>query len=135
MHIIDIGKAAAHAEVQLLQQKAMRIGRQVALLVIAAVLGFFALITGHALLWAIFRYEFGLGPVVSPALVFFLDFFFALVFAFFGRRSYVYPAELEAYLARDRRLNELKQTLTIVSVFAAIAGPLGRFVGQKARKR
>ncbi|NHN89299.1 phage holin family protein [Acetobacter conturbans] len=135
MHIFEVGKAAAHAEVQLLQQKAMRVGRQVALLLVAAVLGFFSLITGHALLWAIFRYEFGFGPVVSPALVFFVDIFLALVFAFFGRRSYLYPSEVEAHLNRDRRINELKQTLTIMSVATTFAGPLGRFVGRKVWKK
>ncbi|MFT8719904.1 phage holin family protein [Acetobacter sp.] len=134
MHIFDVGKAAAHAEVQLLQQRAMRFGRQIALLGVAAVLGFFSLITGHALLWAIFRYEFGFGPVASPALVFFLDFLLALVFAFFGRRSYLYPAEVEAHLNRDRRINELKQSMTLITLATAVAGPLGRFVGNRFRK-
>ncbi|BCI66032.1 hypothetical protein [Acetobacter aceti] len=135
MHFFDVGKSAAQAEVQLLQQKAMRIGRQVALLLVAALLGFFSLITGHALLWAIFRYEFGFGPVTSPALVFFVDIFLALVFAFFGRRSYLYPAEVEAHLNRDRRLNELRQSLNMLSLATLVAGPLGRFVGSKLRRR
>ncbi|MBV1837409.1 hypothetical protein [Acetobacter estunensis] len=131
MRIFEVGKTAAHAEVELLQRKAMRLGRQIALLVVAALMGFFSLITGHALLWAIFRYEFGFGPVLAPGAVFGTDIFLALVFLFFGRRSFILPSEIEAHLRRDRAINELKQTLTIFSVASAVTGPLSRFAGRK----
>lgn len=133
MRIFDVGRAAMQAEVELLQQKAMRLGRQGALLIVAAVLGFFSIITGHALLWAIFLFKFGFGPVGAPAAVFGLDIFLAFLFAFMGRRSYLLPAEVEARMARDRRMNELRQAATVATVMTAVAGPLGRFAGRKVK--
>ncbi|NHO32574.1 hypothetical protein GOB85_08110 [Acetobacter sp. LMG 1636] len=131
MRIFEAGKAAAAAEVELLQQKAMRLGRQAAFLVAAAILGFFSLITGHALLWAIFLFKFGFGPVGAPAAVFGLDIFLALAFVFFGRHSYLLPAEVEARMSRDRHYNELRQAASIAAVATTVTGPVGRFAGRK----
>lgn len=131
MRIFEAGKAAAAAEIELLQQKAMRLGRQAVLLAAAAVLGFFSLITGHALLWAIFLFKFGFGPVGAPAAVFGVDIFLALVFLFFGRRSYLLPAEVEARMNRDRHYNELRQTASIAALATTMTGPVSRFAGRK----
>ncbi|OUJ11620.1 hypothetical protein [Acetobacter sp. DsW_063] len=130
MRIFEVGKSAMQAEGQLLQQKAMRLGRQVALLLVGAVLGFFSLITGHALLWAIFLFKFGFGPVGAPAAVFGVDVFLALFFIFLGRRSYLLPAEVEARMKRDRALNELRQTATLTAMGATVTGPVARFAGR-----
>ncbi|GEN62634.1 hypothetical protein AOE01nite_08580 [Acetobacter oeni] len=109
----------------------MRIGRQAALLIVGAVLGFFSLITGHALLWAIFLFKFGFGPVGAPAAVFGLDIFLALAFVFMGRRSYLLPAEVEARMNRDRHFNEMRQAASIAAVATTMTGPVGRFAGRK----
>ncbi|MDG6093651.1 hypothetical protein LOC54_00735 [Acetobacter sp. AN02] len=138
MRIIEAGQSTLGAQGELLKFRAARIGRQVAFLVVAAVFGFFSVITGHFLVWALFRYEFGLGPVAAPLAVFGLDILMVLFFAFLGRRSFIRPGELDAIIRLDRSRAELRQALTFGTLTTLIAGPIGqalwnRTFGRKKR--
>ncbi|MCH4022235.1 MAG: hypothetical protein LKH33_09815 [Acetobacter sp.] len=137
MRIFEAGRSTLDSQIEVIKFSSLRVGKQVALLIIAAVFGFFALISGHALLWAIFLFEFHFGPVCSPAAVFGCDVLAALIFILFGRRSYVTPAEMRARVQLDRHLSDLRQTITLSTILATFAGPIGRYVGSQffSRKR
>lgn len=126
MRIFELGRSALHAQSHLMQQMAIRLGKQVAFLVAAAVFGFFALISGHGLLWALFLFTFHWGPVTAAFGVFALDVIFALICVLFGRRSYLTTAEVEARIARNRCATQMRESVTLAAVTATVAGSLGR---------
>ncbi|WP_395495385.1 phage holin family protein [Acetobacter sp. KSO5] len=126
MRIFELGRSALHAQSHLMQQMAVRLGKQAAFLVAAAVFGFFALISGHGLLWALFLFTFHWGPVTAAFGVFALDVIFALICVLFGRRSYLTTAEVEARIARNRCATQMRESVTLAAVTATVAGSLGR---------
>lgn len=132
MHILDLGKSVLNAQTSLMQQMAIRYGRQLAFLVMAAVFGFFALITGHGLLWILLVFGGHMGPVGASFMVFGLDVVAALVCVLFGRRSYLTTAEVEARIARDRSMTHIRESLTMAAVTATVAGTVGRGGVRKA---
>ncbi|KXV64972.1 hypothetical protein AD949_05170 [Acetobacter orleanensis] len=126
MRIFELGRSALHAQSHLMQQMAVRLGKQAAFLVAAAIFGFFALISGHGLLWALFLFTFHWGPVTAAFGVFALDVVFALICVLFGRRSYLTTAEVEARIARNRCATQMKESITMAAVTATVASSLGR---------
>ncbi|MFT9063211.1 MAG: phage holin family protein [Acetobacter persici] len=126
MRIFELGRSALHAQSHLMQQMAIRLGKQAAFLVAAVVFGFFALISGHGLLWALFLFTFHWGPVTAAFGVFALDVIFALICVLFGRRSYLTTAEVEARIARNRCATQMRESVTLAAVTATVAGSLGR---------
>ena len=102
MRILDLGKSALSAQSSVAQQMAIRYGRQAAFLVLAAVFGAFALITGHGLLWILLVFVAHFGPDGAAFEVFGLDVLADVVCVLFGRRLYLTAEEVEARLARDR---------------------------------
>lgn len=59
MKIGELGKTIIEGELTLRKLMAIRLGRQAAFLIVAAVFAFFAAITGHGLLWALCYQTFG----------------------------------------------------------------------------
>ncbi|MFT8663918.1 phage holin family protein [Acetobacter orientalis] len=126
MRIFELGRSALHAQSHLMQQMAIRLGRQAAFLVVAAVFGFFALVSGHGLLWALFLFAFHWGPVTSAFAVFALDLIVALICVLFGRRSYLTTAEVDARIARNRCMTQMRESVTMAAVTATVATSVGR---------
>ena len=126
MHIFDLGKSALNAQSSVMQQMAIRYGRQVAFLVMAALFGFFALITGHGLVWILLVFAAHMGPVGASFTVFGLDVLAALICVLFGRRTYLTVAEVDARIARDRYLNQMRDSMTMAAVTATVASAMGR---------
>jgi len=132
MKVIELGQSVLEAQGLVFQRKALRIGRQVAYLAVAAVFGFFLLIALHGLLWAIFVDVGHLSHVTSALLVCAFDLVFALIFVLLGRRTIPDPVEIDARIRRDNRMNALKQAVTISALTSIVLGPVGRFTGRKA---
>lgn len=128
MKIAELGKATAQAELTVRREMAIRIGRQVAFLVVAAVFGLLAVLSGHALLWAFAYQTLGFSVLGAAILVFAVDAVIALLFLLLGRRSIMTPTEIRARFAREHAMNELRQALALTAVTSAIAGPVGRHV-------
>ncbi len=126
MRIFDLGKSALNAQSNLMQQMAIRYGKQAVLLAMAAVFGLFALITGHGLLWVLLVFVGHFGPVGAAFTVFGLDLFLALVCVLFGRRSYLTVQEVEARIARDRNITMMRDSMTMAAVTATVATAMGR---------
>ncbi|MFT8676056.1 MAG: phage holin family protein [Acetobacter sp.] len=132
MHIFDLGKSALNAQSSVMQQMAIRYGRQVAFLIMAALFGFFALITGHGLVWILLVFVAHMGPVGASFTVFGLDVLAALICVLFGRRTYLTVAEVDARIARDRYLNQMRDSMTMAAVTATVASAMGRGGAGKA---
>ncbi|MBS0961023.1 MULTISPECIES: hypothetical protein [Acetobacter] len=126
MRIFEFGRSALQAQADLMQHMAIRLGRQAAFLVLAALFGFFALISGHGLLWAFFLCVFHWGPFASAGAVFGCDLLVALFFLLLGRRSYLTTAEVNARIARNRAVTQMRDSATMAAVAATVAGSLGR---------
>ncbi|GBQ36812.1 phage holin family protein [Acetobacter fabarum] len=126
MRIFDLGKSALSAQSSLMQQMAIRYGRQAAFLIMAAVFGLFALITGHGLLWILLVFVGHFGPVGASFTVFGLDVLAALVCVLFGRRSYLTTDEVEARIMRDRCMTQMRDSVTMAAVTATVATAVGR---------
>ncbi|GBQ23698.1 hypothetical protein ACLRDC_07440 [Gluconacetobacter sacchari] len=126
MKIAELGKATLQAELTVRREMAIRIGRQVAFLVVAAVFGLLAILSGHALLWAFAYQTLGFSVLGAAILVFLVDAAMALVFLLLGRRSIMTATEIRSRFAREHAMNELRQALALTAITSAIAGPVGR---------
>jgi hypothetical protein len=132
MKVTELGQSVLEAQGKILQRMALRIGRQVAYLVVAAVFGFFAIISGHGLLWALFVDAFHMSHLSAAAIVFGLDLLFAVIFVLLGRRTIPDPVEIDARIRRDRKMAAFKQAVTISAFTSILLGPVGRFTGRAA---
>ncbi|CUW48651.1 hypothetical protein IFJ82_01430 [Novacetimonas hansenii] len=130
MRIGEIGKTIIDGELTLRKLMAIRLGRQAAFLVVAAVFGGFATITGHGLLWAFCYQTLGLSVLGASCAVFAVDIIAACMFAFMGRRSYMTAEEIRVRFAREHALNELRQTVALSAVVGTVAGPVTRHTGR-----
>jgi len=131
MKIADHGMAALEAQGTIFQRRAVRYGRQIAFLVIAALFGLASFVAVHGLLWAVFLQTCHMTFVGASASVLGVDVLLVLIFGFLGRRSLPGPTEIEARFVRDRHLEALKQSATMATMTTALlAGPLGRIVGR-----
>jgi hypothetical protein len=61
-----------------------------------------------------------------------LDVLAALICVMFGRRSYLTTAEVEARIARDRSMIQIRESMTMAALTATIAGTVGRGGMRKA---
>ncbi|NVN09949.1 phage holin family protein [Nguyenibacter vanlangensis] len=130
MKIAELGKATVQAELTVRRQMAIRIGRQVAFLVIAAIFGLLAVLSGHALLWAFAYQTLGFSVLGAAILVFAIDAAVAVLFLLLGRRSIMTPEEIRARFERDHAINDLRQAMALTAITSAIAGPVGRQAGR-----
>ncbi|MCE2575638.1 hypothetical protein [Komagataeibacter sp. FNDCR2] len=126
MRIGEIGKTIIEGELTLRKLMAIRLGRQAAFLVVAAIFAFFAVISGHGLLWAFCYQTLGFSALGAAAAVFAADVVVVLMGLVLGRRSYMTPEEIRVRFAREHALNELRQTVALSAVATAVAGPLTR---------
>ncbi|BAK84109.1 hypothetical protein D3W54_06085 [Komagataeibacter medellinensis] len=130
MKIGELGKTIIEGELTLRKLMAIRLGRQAAFLIVAAVFAFFAAITGHGLLWALCYQTFGFSALGAAATVFGFDVLIVLMGLVMGRRSYMTPEEIRVRFAREHAMNELRQSLALSAVAATMAGPLTRHTGR-----
>ena len=126
MKIGELGKTIIEGELTLRKLMAIRLGRQAAFLVVAAIFAFFAVISGHGLLWALCYQALGFSALGSAAAVFGFDVLIVLMGLVMGRRSYMTPEEIRVRFAREHALNELRQTVALSAVATTVAGPLTR---------
>lgn len=132
MKVFDVGQEVLQAQGEVMQRAAMRIGRRVAYFVIAAIFGFFALISFHAVLWAFAYSVLHFSAFAAASSVLGLDVLFIIIFGLLGTRNVADPVEFEARLRRDRKVIEFKQTLAVSTLVGILLGPLGRFTGRQA---
>lgn len=132
MKVIELGQEALEAQGLVLQRQALRIGRRVAYFVIAAVFGFFAVISLHGLLWAFALTVFHFSPLGAAFLVLAVDLLFVVIFGLLGMRRVGDPVEFEAKVRRDRKFLEFKQAMALSTMTGLLFGPFGRFAGRKA---
>ena len=130
MRIGEIGKSIIEGELTLRKLMAIRLGRQAAFLVVAAIFAFFAVISGHGLLWAFCYQTMGFSALGSAAAVFGADLLVVVMGLVMGRRSYMTPEEIRVRFAREHALNELRQTVALSAVATTVAGPLTRHTGR-----
>lgn len=132
MKVVDLAKIAAAAEGLRLKRQVLRVGRQVAYLVLAAVFGLFALVGFHVILWTLCDGPWNFGRVWSSVAVFGFDLIIALVLVLLGRSRTPGMAEIEARITRDRTLAELKNAAALTAVASTVTGPAGRFAARSA---
>lgn len=132
MKVIDVGQEALQAQGQVIQRAALRIGRRVAYFVIAAIFGFFALVSLHGVLWAFAFTALHFSALGAACSVLGVDVLFIVIFALLGLRRVADPVEFEARVRRDRKFMELKQEIAISTLIGILLGPVGRFTGRKA---
>ncbi len=132
MKAVDLAKVAAAAEGLRIKKQALRIGRQIAFLVLAAVFGFFALVGFHVVLWTICYGPWDFGRVGASLGVFGFDLVIALVLVLLGRSRAPSMAEVEARITRDRTISELKSAVALTAVASTVTGPAGRFAARSA---
>ncbi len=130
MQAVEYGKAAASAEIQRWQRLGLRYGRRIAFLVIAAVFGFFALISAHVTLWVLCYGPWNTGKVWASFIVLGVDVLLGVVFVLIGRGKQPSAAEIEARMTRDRNLAAMKNALAFSAVTATLTGPAGRMAGR-----
>jgi len=130
MKAVEFGKVAAGAEAQRLQSMGLRIARRLAFLVVAALFGFFALISAHVTLWAICFGPLHTGPVWASVIVLGLDLLCAVILFMLGRSKQAGIAEVEARITRDRNLAAMKNAFAFSAVTATVVGPAGRMAGR-----
>jgi len=132
MKAVELGKVAASAEALRLRRQLTRIGRQAAFLVVAAVFGFFALISLHVVLFMLCVGPWNTGRVWASIIVLAVDVVAAGGLGLLGRGKLPDPVEVEARITRDRSLSEMKNALALTAVTSTLAGPAGRLAGRTA---
>lgn len=125
MHIFDLFKSFLTAQTKVAQYMAIRYGRQAVFLVMAAVFGLFALVTGHWLAWSILVFALHMGPVWATLVVFGLDVLAALVCLILGTRSYLTVNEVESRIDRDRYLTQMRDSMSAPNIISALLSALG----------
>ncbi|MBO5995737.1 MAG: phage holin family protein [Acetobacter sp.] len=126
MHIFDLFKSFFVAQSKVMQYMAVRYGRQIAFLVIAAVFGMFALITGHWLVWTILVFALHMGQIWATIVVLGMDVFAAMICLLLGTRSYLTAGEVKARIDRDRYLTQMRDSMSFSSVVSFLLSALGR---------
>lgn len=134
MKLIDVGQEAVQAQGVVIQRVATRWGRRVAWFVLAAIFGFFALISLHAVIWAGALVVLHFNPLTAAVSVLGVDVVIMFIFFLLGTRHVADPLEYEARLRRDRKFAELRQTLALSTFIGLLLGPVGRFSGRQAFK-
>ncbi|TLU71620.1 hypothetical protein [Lichenicoccus roseus] len=132
MKVVELAKTAASSEGLLLQKTALRFARRAAFLVVAAVFGFFALISVHVVLWTLCEGPWHTGKVWASVIVLGVDVLFLVVFLLLGRGKLPDPVEVEARIVRDRALHDLRNAVALTAVTSTIMGPAGRYAGRGA---
>ncbi|MCQ8239248.1 hypothetical protein [Rhizosaccharibacter radicis] len=132
MRVVELGKVAASAEALRLRRMGMRLGRQAAFLVLAALFGLFALISLHVVLFALCDGPWNLGNVGSSFVLLGFDAVVAIVLVLLGRGKGADAVEIEARITRDRSLAEMRSAAALTAVTTTVAGPVGRMAGRTA---
>jgi hypothetical protein len=132
MRVIELGKVAASAEALRLRRMAMRLGRQVAFLVVAGLFGFFALLSLHVVLYTLCDGPWNLGHVGSAFVLLGFDVLVAVILVLLARGKGADAIEIEARITRDRSLSEMKSAAALTAVTTTVAGPVGRMAGRTA---
>lgn len=132
MKVVELAKTAASSEGVLLQKIALRFARRAAFLVVAAVFGFFALISLHVVLWTLCEGPWHTGKVWASVIMLGADALFLIVFVLLGRGKLPDPVEVEARITRDRSLHDLRNAVALTAVTGTIMGPAGRYAGRGA---
>lgn len=134
MRAVDLTKIAASAEALRLRRHMFRLVRQAGFLAIAAIFGFFALISLHVVLWTLCYGPWGTGKVWASVIVLAVDVIVAGILLLFGRGKLPDPIEVEARITRDRSLSELRSALAMTALAGTVTGPAGRLAGRTAWK-
>lgn len=130
MKAVDLAKVAAAAEALRLKRQMLRIGKQVAFLVLAGIFGLFALVGFHVVLWTVCDGPWHFGKVGSSIAVFGFDLVIALVLALLGRSRAPSMGEIEARITRDRTVAELRNAVALTAIASTVTGPAGRFAAR-----
>lgn len=129
---IEIGQEVLAAQGQILSYSARRYGLRAALVGGALLFMFFAAISLHAVLWALFLTVCGLAPIWASLCVLAFDLVGVLIFALFALNSRrPSMAEEKARIQREHCIQELKQSIAVTALVSLVCGPLGRFVGHR----
>jgi len=127
MRTTRLARLAAQAEILLIRREIKTVIRRVIYGAVAAVFGIAVIVLLHVLGYMALVQFAGLMPVASAAIVLGVDLVFAGVFAVLANGAMKDPVAEEARLLRDQSLAQIKDTLTLASVFR----PAGRIVGRK----
>lgn len=128
MKITELGKAAIDAEALLLKKKSIRVSKQVVLCLIGALFGLFTLISVHiviaALCWSFLHTAF----IGTSLIIFAFDIVCTGILFYLVTIQKITEAEIEAKIIRNHSLRELRNSLAITTVIAALSGPLGDYI-------
>jgi hypothetical protein len=122
-----LARLAAQAEILLIRREIKTIIRRAIYGAIAAVFTIAVIVLLHVLGYIALAQNAGLSPLASAAIVLGVDLVFAGMFAVLANGAMKDPVAEEARLLRDQSLAQIKDTLTLASVFR----PAGRLVGRK----
>ena len=126
MRVVDLGRAALHAEVARYKALALRNVRRIVLIAMAGLFGLLALAAAEFALFFVLDLDARITPAWSAVIVGGIDLFVALVLVLAGSAGGPGPAEIEARMTRDRALGELRSA----AAFATVTGPAGRLAGR-----
>jgi hypothetical protein len=126
---LDLGRAAAAAEVLLLKRM---VGRQVTRAVFGAVAAVF--VVGALILLHVVIYQ-AMAPYLSPlarsAILFGIDLVIAIVCGLMAMSNTPDAIEVEAKLLRDQSLMAMKESVAMTALLGPIGSLAGRVVGRK----
>jgi len=126
---VDLGRAAAAAEVLLLKRM---VQRQVMRAVYGAVAAVF-LIGVLVLLHIVVFYALGpyLGPLADSAVLLAIDLVIAIVCGVLAMRNTPDAVEVEAKLIRDQSLRGMKESLAVAALIGPVGSIASRMLGRK----
>lgn len=132
---VEVGQEVLSAQGQIIGHCAKRYGLRAAFAVIALVFLAFAAVSFHGVLWALFLTFCHFGAFYSALCVLGVDLLFVLFFVILASLSRKPGlAEEKARMERDRKLQDLKQSLALSTVISVLSGPIGRYAGGRAFK-
>ena len=123
-----LARTAIDAQIALARTTGQRLARQAAFLGLSAVFGLFALALLHVAAFDALSGPGHVAPLWSALIVVGVDLVVALIALAIGRSGSVDARTVEARMARDRALTELRNGFAL----AAVTGPAGRMAGRGA---
>lgn len=120
MRTVELAKVAAAAEALRLRRIARRQGMRVAFAAGAGVFAVAVLVVLHVVGWHALQPA--LTPLQASLVILAVDLVITVVLGVLAMRNTADPVELEAKAIREQALIEMRQSLTVMSMAASVAG-------------
>ena len=133
MRAVELAKVAAAAEALRLRRIARRQALRAAYGVVAGVFAIAALVVLHVVIWSLLLLL--MSPLLASVVLLAIDVVGMIVFGMMALKSTSDPVEAEAHQIRQQALIEMRQSLTVMSMVASVAGTAVRTGMRRGARR